>query len=437
MHWNELGRGCRAFAAVVTASMTLAVVAAPADAQQPDGRWLPWLGCWEPVDPQTRTSLPGDVLVCVRAAGGAEAEITTIADGESTTRRIVANNTRRDVTPAGCTGWESAAWSEDGRRVFLNSELVCEGNVQRTQSGVMAWVSPTEWIDAQSVGLGDERAPRVQRFRMVTEERTRQAGFEPIGAERGELARASRTIAAAPLEIEDVREAAERVDQVALQALLVERGEGFELDANRIAALADEGLNEEVIDLMVALSFPGIFRVDQTAMDGEFRPDERRGDRADDPYWRRRDPYGWYDPFDWGYYGRYGSRYCSGWGLGYYGYGVGGCGGYGYGYGYNPWGYGYGYGIPVIIIRDDDPRPDQGGRVIAGRGYTRSNPGDDSRHARPRGSSGSSTVGASRGSSGGSASGSGTMTRSGASSGKASSGSGARTGTARRRGGGG
>jgi hypothetical protein len=426
--------GMRAFAAAAVVTLGLALVATPASAQQPDGRWLPWLGCWEPVDPQSRAALPGDVLVCVRATGGAEAEISTIADGETTTRRVVANGTRRDVTPAGCAGWESAAWSDDGRRVFLRSELDCEGNIQRTQSGVMAWVSPTEWIDAQSVGIGDERAPRVQRFRLVTEERTREAGFEPVSGERAQLASASRTIAAAPLDIEDVREAADRVDHEALQALLIERGEGFELSADRIAALADEGLDEEVIDLMVALSYPGVFRVDQTAMDGEFRPDERRGEHADDPYWRRRDPYGWYDPFDWGYYGRYGSRYCSGWGLGYYGYGYGGCGGYGYGYGYgyNPWG--YGYGIPVIIVRDDDSRPNQGGRVIAGRGYTRTNPGNDTRQAKPRGSSGSSSVGASRGSSGGGAassgSGSGTMTRSGASSGKASG------GTARRRGGG-
>jgi hypothetical protein len=401
-------------------------------AQQPDGRWLPFLGCWEPVDPQTHASLPGDVLVCVRATGGAETEIATIADGEVTTRRVVANGTRREITPAGCTGWESAGWSEDGRRVFLRSELDCEGNIQRTQSGVMAWVSPTEWIDAQSVGMAGERAPRVQRFRMVTEQRTREAGFEPVGGERAQLASASRTLAAAPLDIEDVREAAGRVDREALQALLVERGEGFELSADRIAALADEGLEEDVIDLMVALSFPGVFRVNQIAMDGEFRPDPARGDRADDPYWRRRDPYGWYDPFDWGYYGRYGSRYCSGWGLGYgYGYGYGGCGGNGYGYGRNPWG--YGYGIPVIIVRDHDPRPNQGGRVIAGRGYTRTNPSDDTRRARPRGSSGSSTsIGASRGSSGGgsTSSGSGTMTRSGASSGKASS------GTAKRKGGG-
>lgn len=423
-----------ALAAAVALALGL-VAPSAASAQQGDGRWLPWLGCWEPVDPQTGTALPGDVLVCVRTTAGAEAEITTIADGETTTRRVVTNGTRREVTPEACTGWESAGWSDDGRRVFLRSELACEGNVQRTQSAILAWVSPTEWVDAQSVGLGDERAPRVQRFRLVTEQRTRDAGFEPVSGERAQLASASRTIAAAPLDIEDVREAADRVDTEALQALLVERGEGFDFSADRIAALADQGLSDDVIDLMVALSYPGVFRVDHGALDGEFRPaDERmRGERADDPYWRRRDPYGWYDPFDWGYYGRYGSRYCNAWGLGSYGYGYGGCG-YGYGAGYyDPWGFRYG-GRPIIIVRSDDFGPDQGGRVIAGRGYTRTNPGTDERRARPRGSAGSSTsVGAARGATGGGAastSGSGTMTRSGASSGKASS------GTAKRKGGG-
>lgn len=403
-------------------------------AQQPDGRWLPWLGCWEPVDLTTGAALPGDVLVCMRATGGAEVEVATLAGGETTTRRVVANGTRRDVTTAGCTGWESAAWSGDGRRVFLRSELGCEGNVQRTQSGVMAWVSPTEWIDAQSVGLGEERAPRVQRFRLVTEERTRDAGFEPMSGERAQLAVASRTIAAAPLDTDDVREAADFVDREALQALLVERGEGFDLSADRIAELADNGLSEDVIDLMVALSYPNVFRVDRAAMDGEYVPDERMGEeRADDPYWRRRDPYGWYDPFDWGYYGRYGSRYCSPYGLGYLGYGYGSCGygyGLGYGYGYDPWGYRFGV-RPIIIVRGDDFGPDEGGRVVAGRGYTRTNPGDDDRRARPR--NGTSSVGAARGSSGGRSVSSGTMTRSGASS---SSGKATSTRTAKRKGGG-
>ena len=154
-------------------------------------------------------------------------------------------------------------------------------------------------------------------------------------------------------------------------------------------------MSTKVIDVVVAVSFPGRFAFGQS----EAAP----ADGFEDPRVARTiyaDRCSYYnDPF---YYGsRYGNRgYSRGCGYGYgyggYGYGYGGYGGYGYG------GYGGSY-VPVVVNVDRAPRS-TGGRVVAGRGY---------RGPRSIGSTGSSgsggswvgSSGGSRGSSGGSSGG--------------------------------
>ena len=76
----------------------------------------------------------------------------TIADGRIISeQQIVADGSRRAVNDGGCSGFESASWSQDGRRVFLKSDLNCGGDVQRTSSGVLALVSAAAYVDVQSV----------------------------------------------------------------------------------------------------------------------------------------------------------------------------------------------------------------------------------------------------------------------------------------------
>ncbi len=417
---STVAGGARAGLGMLLVAMGSAV-AAPASGQGIDGRWQPWLGCWEPADVQTGAPLQGAPLLCIRSGPGGEAEFSTVSEAETTSRSIVADGRRAPISDAGCAGWESALFSRDARRVFLRSEYEC-GGTARALSSVMGWISPTEWVEVQAVGLaGETMMPDVRRFRLIDDARTRAAGFVPLSESDSRMAGSARTIAAAPLSIADVREASTQVASVALEALLLERGEGFELDATRIEELAGSGVSDNVIDIMVALSWPDRYRVDRNVAGGDIERDVRRGEAADDPYWRRRDPYGGY--------GRYGYRYCSpfefGWSVfGYCSpynyYGGGYLGGY-YGGGY----YGGFYGRPVIIVRGSSDDPDSPrGRVISGRGYTRTRAGSTDL---PRSSRGGSSVGSSTGSAA-----SGAMTSSGARSGSSS----ASGRTARRKGGG-
>jgi hypothetical protein len=361
----------------VMLAVALGISLAPASlgAQQVlDSRWRPWLGCWR----GGAESESLDIVVCVRPSPDDNGvEIATIENGQvASSRIIVADAGRHPIADEDCSGWQSAAFSADGRRVFLRSELTCADNQRRTGSGIMAIASPEAWLDAQAIGLGSSRVPRVSWYRAAPDADA-PAGFE-MSAQRNARAAEARVAASGELSLEDVREAAERADAEALVAFLIERGQVFDLEAGDVAALADAGVPDDVIDVLVAVSFPGRFTIDRQAMRASWQPDppaERRGGRR-----------GYGDPFGWGWWGRggyfggcfsglYWSFYCPGLYSPYYG------GAYGW---YDPYWYGGGYWRPVIVVRDRTSGSESG-RAVGGRGYTRGGqPAGAGRTAKPR-----------------------------------------------------
>lgn len=345
------------------AAAVLALAPAALQAQTPDARWLPWVGCWQPV---AQPGTPTDLLVCVSPqSSGNGIEVATVTGGQRVTSRVlVADGQRHTFEEEGCTGWQSAQFSSDGRRAYLRSESVCDG-ARRAASAIMAMSEAAEWIDAQSLGTGDERVTRVLRYTAAPESMIRSAGVVPPGQDRITAILDARLLAAADLSLNDVQEAAGIVEQQALEAFLIERGQAFDVDADRLVALANAGVSSGVIDVLVAVSYPDRFAIDTESMSAEERPYEPEAGTRHDRY----------DPFGWGYYGgRYYNRcygsyysrygYCDPY---YYGYGYGG-----YGLGFqDPWYFGY-YGRPIIIVRgDDDDFVTPQGRVVNGRGYTR------------------------------------------------------------------
>ncbi|MEO7966386.1 MAG: hypothetical protein ABIT38_20985, partial [Gemmatimonadaceae bacterium] len=148
-----------------------------------------------------------------------------------------------------------------------------------------------------------------------------------------------------------------------LQTWLAERGQGFDLDARQLVSLQKAGVATEVIDVMVALSYPEQFALDRTRV-GDAPPDLRGEMRGGEVY---------------------------------------GGGLYDGGYGYDPYGYGYGNGYgwysgrrPIVVVpRSSDPNDEEHGKVVKGRGYVSGR--DDSRKGgtertadKSRGSDGSS-----------------------------------------------
>lgn len=348
------------------ALLAAAALVGPAQAQDADARWLPWLGCWEPVGAAAEGAPAEDALLCVRQAGGG-VEVVTLVDGEIAGRETLrADGTRHESDREGCRGWSQADFSYDARRVYVGSEHRCEGETTRRATGLIAMTSPHEWIEVESIEVGGRNVAWVRRYRAADAESTEAAGFGNVLAGRGMAVESARMAAASPIGVEDIIEASARVHAEAVEAWVADTNDPLDLDARTLLTMADAGVPERVIDVAVAVSYPEHFAVDRRA--------EPR-DRAEYSDYYGHRPRGWFGYGSW--YDRYSMNR------------------YGYGYG-SPWGYGgwsYGYRPSIVVVQPRASTPSHG-RVIAGKGYRRGGSG---------GSNPPASVGSSRGGSGGSA----------------------------------
>src|SRR3954470_10622086 len=126
----------RVLLAVITSALLCGAPRAAAAAQPPptasprtgtDTRWQPWLGCWSATPPRfVDLEAPPQQVCIVPAAGASAVDVVTVSGSTIVSReRIDANGEHRPSERDGCTGWESAEWSADMRRVYLLSEVTC------------------------------------------------------------------------------------------------------------------------------------------------------------------------------------------------------------------------------------------------------------------------------------------------------------------------
>jgi uncharacterized membrane protein YgcG len=366
-------------AVMLLAGALLSTGAADAQGVQADPRWQPWLGCWE-ADEENRPAAEGATLTCVVPVAGTSAvEIATVVDGRVMSReRVDASGERRAATKDGCTGWDRATWSADGRRVFLRAEYDCPGGQKRASSGMIAMFAAGQWLDLRGISAEGATGVGVVRYRdagLPSTVPSEIASALPGWTRERAMAR---TVAVAPVDSRAIAEAARQVDAAVVEAWLVERRQGFDLDAKQLVALADAGVPGRVIDVMVAVSYPRAFALQPAGEVALAAPAPRRGGAGGtygDNVVRGRslgmDPFDYYDFFG---YSRF--RY--------------GFSPYGFRYGYSPFGLAYGYApygyyapgsawypgsTPVVIVPGGSlgngrPGP-ANGQVVNGRGYSR------------------------------------------------------------------
>jgi hypothetical protein len=290
----------------------------------------------------------------------------------------------------------------------VRSDLVCDGGLRRTSTGVISMTSVSEWMDVQSVAVGEQKAVRVLRYREASASAAVPAEITTALGSRPFSISAARLAATAPVSPADIVDVSRNLDAAGAEVWLLEQRLAFTADAKRIVDLTDAGVPGSVVDVVVALSYPERFAIDLNRREIETRPGEPNLGGSS-----MRPGYGVYgggwDPMWDPYYGsRYGRRYYSPYGYSQYGYGYG----YGGGYGWYP-----GQRPVVIVVTPPVTEARREGRAVKGRGYTRTRPDDAGPTPDRRSGSGSSSGGSasSGGSSGGSSSG-------GASSGGSSSG---------------
>ena len=384
---------------LVLGGIAATVLTLPVQAQDTDSRWLPFVGCWEAVGGEEEMG-----LLCFNLENGG-VELTNFMGGDDvSTEFLAADGKQRDVSAEGCSGWEALQFSEDGRRVFTQTEFLCGGDEPRKGSGVMAFIGPNLWSDVRTLDVDGEPFSWVQDYRLAGVDLVAEEGIEDPADGVGMAVRGARMAAAAGLDLDDVVEATQNVDSKAVETWLVAQHVDFDPTGQDLIALADAGVSDNVIDAVVAVSHPDQFIVASNGqIDGSApAPTHYRGYMAFNPFWgpawglSTRSPYG------------YGQDYLYG-----YGYGSG----LGRGSGYRGYGYGYWGSNPGVITIE--PRP-AGGTVQKGRGYRRGS-GNGGQSAQPRGADGQPSYSTGRSASGGNSSGS-----------AGSSGSSGRTATPRR-----
>ena len=403
-HWGLIRGGLLAGAIALAGTLPAHV-----QAQEYDARWLPWLGCWEPATGPESNDGP---MVCMQpVADGVGVEMLTVTDGGITSREAIrADGRERRTSREGCDGWQRTSFSDDGQRVYLQAEFICEGGVERSSAGLMSMARPYEWLDVRTVDVAGESVPWVLRYQLAAVEAVEAAGLGDIAADRIMAQESARIAAASALTIDDVIDASNHINAKAVEAWIVERDDVFTLDASRLTRMADAGVAASVIDMIVAVSYPEHFVVNRGA-EGSAEVSESQRSEADHyrPGTRGRYGYGryydssYYDPFflspfyspyaGFGYYSPY--RYGFGYGLGY--------GGYGFGFGT------YGTYRPTIVVAGRrQPESLESSRAVRGRGYTRGLGGGSSGSGMTsRGSSSGAAAAPSRGSSSSGSQGSG------------------------------
>ena len=352
-------------------------------------RWLPFLGCWRPADERAPEQ---GVLVCVVPAGANSARMMTMAGEQSVIdETFVADGVRRPVVEPGCRGTRTSDWSRRGR-LLSAADLACEGQPARNVSGLSFIALGGDWVDIQAVTTGDREIVRVRRYRRTGELPPDASLLTPQVT-----ARATQSLDAArlaPFTLDDVIEVSGKVSSGALEAAIVETQAIFPLNSRTLIALDDAGVADNVIDLMVAQTFPKQFQV------------RRRGGGSSSGSWAGYGGVGWdwygFDPF-YSYYAPVGYGYWNRFGDYYYGPGQG-----------------------VFIVPGDGglaAPSGEHGRVVNGGGYTQVSPrdpvvtGNAGTRGRSAGDGGSGTSGGFSSSGGSSDSGSSGVSSGGYSSG--------------------
>jgi len=307
---------------------------APAQAQAAeDLRWLPWLGCWEPTDELATEG--SEFLVCITPDRDG-VRVETLVDGESMGAEFLAGDgSRQDASEGGCEGTRQARFADDGRRLFVLSDLECGLDARRTTRGVFAMGSDGfEWIEIQSISAGEGDTPflSVRRFQVASRATlARHERAEPA-TDRGLAIETARRSAARAMTAGALAEASDIAGPAVTAALVAEMGQPFDLDARALRDYRNQGVAPEVLDMMIAMTWPDRFQVGVDGSVDAVAMERTRDARYDDRYDARYATRG------------YSSFYCTGW--------LGRCsrvdawmayryGGFGLGYGYGPIGYGY------------------------------------------------------------------------------------------------
>jgi hypothetical protein len=372
----------------LTIALALLAAVAPAQAQETvlgDPRWAPWLGCWNLVQDDRGSRAPAaanseDVLICVLPeSGNRGVGMTTYVGGQSVLQQtIVADGASYEVSEPECSGSPRSEWSLTGQRLLTRADITCIGQPARSVSAIALMAAGPTWVDIQAVGSAQDAQVRVRRYQRA--ERLPQGVVLPASLQGRAVAASARLSGPTAMTLEEVVDISRTIAAPAVEAALYETGSRFDLNGRTLKALDAGGVPDGVVDVMVALSFPG-----HVAIDRPFGgPARTRGATAASVRRSTRQPSYSYSPYypPSSYYPNSGYRHYSP----YYLY-------------YSPFGYSNWWSDPYrpsysngrrpgVVRPRGAARPSGGdrdrGQAVRGRGYTRGGSAAVSDAPRPR-----------------------------------------------------
>ncbi|MGE3473976.1 MAG: hypothetical protein AB7O28_26785 [Vicinamibacterales bacterium] len=316
---------------------------------------------------------------------------TVIANQQVSQETRVATGVERPVRVNACDGTETAHWAPRSVRLYRAARVRCDGGPVRALDSVSFLLDDDTWVDVEAVTEGSAINVRANRLVRATNQRL------PDGTSAAP-ASAAPAVTAARWTVDDVIELAHELPTDAVQAAISEGPVNFRLNARALAAMADAGVGERVIDLMVGLTYPSRFVVQRAA--AAPLPGFGSGAFGWDPFfaplvgpaalYQCYAPYGWASSAYWSDCAGYNRAMFTGY-PGYYA------------------GYWDPYGPAWVLTQPGGgggtPLPQAAGRVVNGRGYTQVRPVEALPLAGGGGSSGATSSGTSSGSSGSNSSG--------------------------------
>ena len=334
----------------------------PGGVEQPplDPRFAGWLGCWRLNDDLAGTG----ARMCITPEKDGVRLQTIVGTNKGIDERVIPDGVSRPITDAECKGNELSEWSKDGARVFRTTNVTCGKDPARTIKTVAFLAPGPAWVYVQHV-IGDSATAsvRVQRYRRAANQNLADGSKAP---QPDATTRERVTAEQARWSVEDVIEASDKLPVAAIQAALSELHLGFDLNKKTLIALDKGGVDDSVIDLMVALTYPKKFVVERAG--GSSAPlGISTGSGWFDPFLSAEYAaplMNCYAPYGYGYrsyYSMCGPGYYGAYGYNYYGYGYPS-------YPYYPGGGWVDIGVNPPSIGTITPQPE--GRVVNGHGYT-------------------------------------------------------------------
>jgi hypothetical protein len=222
--------------AIIAATLALAASSAGAQTAAIYGAGLEaWTGCWS----AELSPVPAGAvrLVCISPTANANVANVATIDGSVVAFETI-DATGRTVTlqAQGCTGTRRAAWSRDGRRLFLNTTGVCRG-VPLSTSAIYSISTSGEWVAVEGSTLRGAPRVRAVRFRDIGVPADLPVDIT-AAVRKNELAREStRAAFGAAVHLDDVVEALRFAEPDVVASWVHERAQQFDVTPTDLARI--------------------------------------------------------------------------------------------------------------------------------------------------------------------------------------------------------